>query len=208
MIDATPIVFVIDDDTSLREALSSLIRSVGLNVEVFETAREFLVRPRPDVPSCLVLDVRLPGQSGLDLQRELLSIGRRIPVIFISGHGDIPMTVRAMKDGAVEFLPKPFREQDLLDAIRLGLARDVAIRDQQAEIVAIQRRRDTLTVRENQVLTGILTGRLNKQVAAELGVSEITVKIHRRRIMEKMGAASLVELARMVERATNPRAAQ
>jgi FixJ family two-component response regulator len=193
-------VFIVDDDASLREALSSLIRSVGLSVRAFATAREFQSCERPDVPACLVLDVRLPGLSGLDLQRELLESGQQMPVIFITGHGDIPMTVRAMKAGAVEFLPKPFREQDLLDAIRLGLERDAAWRNERAEVAGIRNRWDQLTPREREVTVAILTGLLNKQVAAHLGVSEITVKIHRRNLLRKMHVTSLVELARLVER--------
>jgi FixJ family two-component response regulator len=193
-------VFVIDDDLPLREALSSLIRSVGLQVRTFSTAQEFLTADRTEMPCCLVLDVRLPGLSGLDLQRALLDSGEHIPVIFITGHGDIPMTVRAMKAGAVEFLPKPFREQDLLDAIRLGLERDAARRYQRAEADSIRGRWDKLTPRERQVITQLLAGKLNKQVAAELGVSEITVKIHRRNAQRKMRVASLVELARQVDR--------
>jgi FixJ family two-component response regulator len=197
---AEPVVYVVDDDTSMREALSSLIRSVGLRAAVFSSAQEFLLHERPDSAACLVLDVRLPGLSGLDLQRELVGADVRIPIIFITGHGDIPMSVRAMKAGAAEFLPKPFREQDLLDAIRQALERDEAARAEREEVAQIQRKYDTLTEREREVMGPIVKGMLNKQVAANLGISEITVKVHRRHIMEKMGAKSLPEMVRMYER--------
>jgi FixJ family two-component response regulator len=197
---ADAMVYVVDDDTSMREALSSLIRSVGLHVAVFSSAQEFMLHQRPDAAACLVLDVRLPGLSGLDLQRELASSDVRIPIIFITGHGDIPMSVRAMKAGAAEFLPKPFREQELLDAIRLALERDESARDERAQVAEIRRRYDTLTEREREVIGPIVKGLLNKQVAASLGISEITVKVHRRHIMEKMGAKSLPEVVRMSER--------
>jgi FixJ family two-component response regulator len=193
-------VFVIDDDRLMREALVSLIRSVGLNAESFSSAREFLERERLDVPCCLVLDVRLPGPSGLDLQSELAAAGEQIPIIFITGHGDIAMSVRAMKAGALEFLSKPFREQDLLDAIGVALERSRIIRERHAEILRIKRRCESLTPRERAVMTRVVKGMLNKQVAAELGVSEMTVKVHRRNVMEKMGAASFAELVRMMER--------
>lgn len=195
-----PIVFVVDDDLSVREALSSLIRSVGLRVETFASAQDFLRHQRPDATACLVLDVRMPGLSGLDLQRELAHAGERIPIIFITGHGDIPMSVRAMKAGAVEFLPKPFRDEDLLDAIREALERDQVARQQRAELAEIQDKYDTLTSREREVIVLIVKGMLNKQVAAELGITEITIKVHRRRILQKMRAKSLPALVRMVEK--------
>lgn len=193
-------VFVVDDDLSVREALSSLIRSVGLSVETFASAKEFLQFQRPDVPVCLVLDVRMPGLSGLELQRELAQAGQRVPIIFITGHGDIPMTVRAMKAGAVDFLPKPFRDQDLLDAIAHSLERDGAARHQRAEMAEIQARYDRLTSREREVIALIVRGMRNKQTAAELGITEVTVKVHRHNIMEKMCARSLPALIGMVER--------
>ena len=193
-------VFVVDDDISIRDGLCALIRSVGLDVRSFVSAREFLDAALPDVPACLVLDVRLPGLSGLDLQRELGRIGVQIPIIFISGHGDIPMTVRAMKAGAVEFLPKPVREQDLLDAISLAIEKDAGTRRRRAELAAVRVCYASLTSREQEVVSKITRGLLNKQVAADLGVTEITVKLHRRHIMEKMDASSLAELVRMMER--------
>jgi FixJ family two-component response regulator len=195
-----PIVFVVDDDLSVREALSSLIRSVGLRVETFTSAREFLRFERPDAPACLVLDVRMAGLSGLELQRELLQAGRKIPIVFISGHGDIPMTVRAMKAGAVDFLPKPFRDQDLLDAISHSLEQDEAACHQRAELAQIQARYDTLTSREREVVALVVRGLRNKQAAAELGISEITVKVHRHNVMAKMAARSLPALVGMIER--------
>jgi FixJ family two-component response regulator len=176
------------------------MRSIGVNAQAFTSAREFLNSKRPRGPSCLVLDVRLPGLSGLDLQQELRRAGEVIPIVFITGFGDIPMTVRAMKAGAVEFLPKPFREQDLLHAIRAALARAAVMRGQSEELQVIRSRVGRLTPREHQVMLSLLSGRLNKQVAADLGISEITVKTHRRRIMEKTGTSSLVALARVIEK--------
>jgi FixJ family two-component response regulator len=195
-----PIVFVVDDDLSVREALSSLLRSVGLQVETFASARDFLQHRRPDAPACLVLDVRMPGMSGLDLQRELGNAGERIPIIFITAHGDIPMSVGAMKAGAAEFLPKPFRDQDLLDAVRQAHERDQVARRQRSDLAQIQHRFDTLTAREREVIMLTVRGMLNKQIAAELGIAETTIKVHRHHIMQKMGAESLPALVRMVEK--------
>ena len=200
MTEAHPIVFVIDDDASIRNALKGLISSVGLHVELFGSAQEFLRSSRPDAPSCLVLDVRLPGISGLDFQRELARANIHIPIIFITGHGDIPMSVRAMKAGAVEFLTKPFRDQDLLDAIQVALERDRARRQQEAEIALLRERFESLTPREREVLPLVVSGLLNKQIAAEIGTSETTVKVHRGQLMRKMGADSLADLVRMAER--------
>jgi FixJ family two-component response regulator len=196
----TPVVFVVDDDASVRDALSSLIRSVGLRVQTFASAPEFLRHARPDAPACLVLDVRLKGLSGLDLQRELGEHDERIPIIFISGHGDIPMSVRAIKAGAVEFLPKPFRDQDLLDAIAQAVRRDEAERRSGEELTQLRERFKILSSREREVAEGVVKGLLNKQIAADLGLSEITIKVHRRNAMGKMRARSLPELVRMLER--------
>jgi FixJ family two-component response regulator len=200
MTEGDALVFVVEDDASLRDALQRLLGSVGLQVETFASAREFLQRRAADVPSCLVLDVRLPGVSGLDLQRELAEAQSPTPIIFITGHGDIPMTVRAMKAGAVEFLTKPFRDQDLLDAIQQALARDRVARAQRAELVELHRRFAALTPRERAVFELVVTGLLNKQVAVELGTSEITIKRHRRQVMAKMQAPSLADLVRSAEK--------
>jgi FixJ family two-component response regulator len=200
MAEAVPVVFVIDDDTSLREALVSLVRSVGLAVEPFGSAASFLSHRHLDDACCLVLDVRLPDLNGLDLQRALADAGRDIPIIFISGHGDIPMAVRAIKAGAMEFLPKPFCEQDLLDAIFQALHRHYLRRQQTRELTVIGGRYSTLTTRERQVTLGVVGGGRNKQIAANLGISEMTVKVHRRHIMRKMAATSLAQLVRMIER--------
>jgi RNA polymerase sigma factor (sigma-70 family) len=199
MMDADALVFVVDDDASLRASLQDLLESVGLQVVACASAQEFLRRPRPEGPSCLVLDVRLPGLSGLELQRQLAQGERDMPIIFITGHGDIPMSVQAMKAGAVEFLPKPFRDQDLLDAIHQALARDRQAREQRAQREALRRRFDTLTPRQRDVMARMVAGRLNKQIAGELGTSEATVKTHRQQVMAKMRAESLADLIRIAD---------
>jgi RNA polymerase sigma factor (sigma-70 family) len=195
---------IVEDDASVRDALRRLIRSVGLRAELFGSAREFLQSQLPDVPSCLVLDVRLPGKSGIDLQRELAASNVHIPIIFITAHGDIPMSVRAMKAGAVEFLTKPFRDQDLLDAIQLGLERDRARRQRETETAVLRDRFASLTMREREVIAMVVSGMPNKQIAAEIGITLNTVKAHRGRAMEKMQAQSLADLIRMVEKLDPP----
>jgi FixJ family two-component response regulator len=200
MSEAAPVVFVVDDDRSVCRAIKRLVESVGLRVDLFGSAQEFLRSERPNSPNCLVLDIRLPGMSGLDFQRELAEAGIHIPIIFITAHGDIPMTVRAMKAGAVEFLTKPFRDQDLLDAIQQGLGRDRTRRAQEAEIATLRERFELLTPGERRVLPLVVSGRPNKQIAAEIGTSEATVKVHRSQLMRKMAAESLPELVRMSEK--------
>ena len=201
---AAPVVFVVDDDASVRSSLKFLLSTVGLQTETFDSADSFLHKERSDVPSCLVLDVRLPGLSGLDFQRELAARNICIPIVFLTGHGDIPMSVRAMKAGAVEFLTKPFRDQDLLDAVRVALDRDRTRREQEKEVTDLRRRFDSLTSREQEVASMVVAGMLNKQIAAELGTAESTVKVQRSRAMEKMQAESLADLIKMIQKVQPP----
>jgi len=196
----TQLVFVIDDDASMREAIARLLHAIGLTVRTFGSAREFLSTPLPDIPACVVLDVRLPGLSGLDLQREMVERGIHVPVIFITGHGDIAMSVQAMKAGAVEFLTKPFRDQELLDAVRSGIHRDREGRKERTELAALREGLSHLTRRERQVMALVVAGLLNKQIALRLGTSEKTIKIHRSQVMRKMRADSLAELVRMSQK--------
>ena len=200
MIEGEPIVFVVDDDPSVRRSIERLIQSIGLEVQTFQSAREFLQRARPEGPACLVLDVRLPGLSGLDLQRELTNRGIQLPIIFITAHGDIPMTVRAMKGGAVEFLTKPFRTRHLLGAIRAAIERDRDTLKQRSEVAQLRNRYDLLTPREREVLAFLVVGLLNKQIAGELVTTERTIKFHRAHIMQKMRAESIADLVRMAQK--------
>src|ERR1700693_1321051 len=200
MLDATPTVLIIDDDPNLRASIGRLLKSVDLEVRLYGSISEFLESDPPDAPTCLVLDIRMPDKSGLDLQRELRAADSDLPIIFITGHGDIPMSVQAMKGGAIEFLTKPFRDQELLDAIQLGLARDRAWLENEKEIAALRARFETLTPREREVMALVVTGRLNKQIAHDIGISEATVKVHRGQVMRKMKASSLPNLARMADK--------
>jgi FixJ family two-component response regulator len=200
MTEAPATVIVIDDDPEIRSAVDSLLRSVGFAVNLLDSVGDFLKTGRPNGPTCLVLDVRLPGQSGLDFQLELSRENIQLPIVFITGHGDIPMSVQAMKGGAVEFLTKPFRDQDLLDAVHLGLERDRVWLESEKAVATVRARYDSLTPREREVMALVVTGRLNKQIAGDLGVSEITVKVHRSQVMQKMGTKSLPELARMADK--------
>ncbi len=197
--EAQPIVFVVDDDPSVREALGSLFRSVGLKVGLFASAADFLRAPRPEAPSCLVLDVRLPGMSGLDFQADLGKANIHIPIVFMTGHGDIPMTVKAMKAGAVEFLTKPFRDQDMLDAVQHAFAEDSARRESDKAAASLKEKFETLTQREQEVMALVAQGLMNKQIAGEIGIAEITVKFHRGNVTKKMGARSLADLVRMAD---------
>jgi RNA polymerase sigma factor (sigma-70 family) len=203
MTQPASVVFVVDDDPSVRRAIKLLLESIGLEVELFGSAQEFLPSTPTKGPSCLVLDIRLPGVSGLDFQRQLIETKINIPIIFISAHGDVPMTVRAMKAGAIEFLTKPFRDQDLLDAVQSALERDRARRQREGEIATLRERFESLSAREREVVAMVVSGMLNKQIAAEIGITENTVKVHRSRAMEKMQAQSLADLVKMVERLGN-----
>ena len=200
MPDANSTVLVIDDDPDLRASVGRLLRSLGLDARLFASIPDFLKSDPPDGPTCLVLDVRLPGQSGLDLQRELAAANRELPIIFITGHGDIPMSVQAMKGGAIEFLTKPFRDQELLDAIQLGLSRDRARRENQKALAALRERFESLSPREREIMVQVAHGRLSKQIAGDIGIAEATVKVHRSRLMHKMKARSLPELSRMADK--------
>jgi len=200
MSDANSTVLIIDDDADLRASVGRLLRSLGINVQLFASIADFLASDPPKGPTCLVLDVRLPGQSGLDLQRELAAAKKEIPIIFITGHGDIPMTVQAMKGGAIEFLTKPFRDQDLLDAIQLGLSRDAARRENDKDLAVLRERFASLSSREREIVIQVARGRLSKQIAFDIGIAEATVKVHRSRAMQKMNAGSLPELGRMADK--------
>ena len=200
MSDANSTVLVIDDDAGLRESVGRLLRSLGINVQLFASISDFLKSDPLECPTCLVLDIRLPGQSGLDLQRELAEANNEIPIIFITGHGDIPMTVQAMKRGAIEFLTKPFRDQDLLDAIQLGLSRDRARRKNDTDLAILRERFGSLSPREREIVIQVARGRLSKQIAHDIGIAEATVKVHRSRAMQKMQASSLPELGRMADK--------
>jgi FixJ family two-component response regulator len=200
MPDAKSTVLIIDDDANLRASVGRLLRSLGQDAQLFESISQFRASDPPDGPACLVLDVRLPGQSGLDLQRELTAANSEIPIIFITGHGDIPMSVQAMKGGAIEFLTKPFRDQELLDAIQLGLSRDRARRERDAALAALRERFASLSPREREIMVQVARGRLSKQIAGDIGITEATVKVHRSRVMRKMHARSLPELGRMADK--------
>ena len=200
MPDANSTVLVIDDDPDLRASVGRLLRSLGQDAQLFASISDFLESDPPDGPTCLVLDVRLPGQSGLDLQRELAAANRELPIIFITGHGDIPMSVQAMKGGAIEFLTKPFRDQELLDAVQLGLSRDQVRRENQKALAALRQRFESLSPREREIMVQVTLGRLSKQIAGDIGIAEATVKVHRSRLMHKMKARSLPELSRMADK--------
>src|SRR5713101_5202500 len=200
MPDANSTVLVVDDDPDLRKSVDRLLRSIGMNAQLFASISDFLGSDPPDGPTCLVLDVRLPGQSGLDLQRELAAADRNLPIIFVTGHGDIPMSVQAMKGGAIEFLTKPFRDQELLDAIQVGLSRDRARREKESDLKTLKERFEALTPREREIMTQVAHGRLSKQIAGDIGIAEATVKVHRSRLMQKMKARSLPDLGRMADK--------